>query len=175
MLYAGEHRRERAAALMESWNVPLLRDERGRWRQRLRLKFIYEDLPQAENRVSADPAGKPVVHYARHSSYAERGLASLESNLPRVLEPLPVEQYRIVRPDALPTEGHILGTTIMGTDPADSVVDANLIHHRVRNLLLLGGSVFPTISPSNPTLTICALSLRAADRVTASSPRTYAA
>jgi choline dehydrogenase-like flavoprotein len=154
---------------MESWNVPMLRDERGKWRQRLRLKFIYEDLPQAENHVSADPGGKPVVHYVRHSSYAQRGVASLESTLSRVLDALPVERYEIVRPDTLTTEGHILGTTVMGTDPADSVVDQNLIHHRVRNLLVLGGSVFPTIAPANPTLTICALSLRAADRVMASS------
>jgi choline dehydrogenase-like flavoprotein len=59
------------------------------------------------------------------------------------------------------SEGHNLGTTRMGDDPATSVVDRHLIHHRVRNLFVLGGSVFPTISPSNPTLTICALSLRA--------------
>jgi choline dehydrogenase-like flavoprotein len=172
MLYSGAHRRERAGALMESWNVPLLRDERGKWRQRLRLKFIYEDLPQPENHVSADSGTKAAIHYARHSSYAQRGVDRLESDLSRVLEALPVESYRIIRPDALPTEGHILGTTIMGTDPAESVVDRNLIHHRVRNLLVLGGSVFPTISPSNPTLTICALSLRAADSVMVSSAGT---
>jgi choline dehydrogenase-like flavoprotein len=57
----------------------------------------------------------------------------------------------------------------MGDDPATSVVDRQLVHHRVRNLLVLGGSVFPTISPSNPTLTICALSLRAADTLLAPS------
>jgi choline dehydrogenase-like flavoprotein len=171
MLYAGAHRRERAAALMESWNVPLLRDERGKWRRRLRLKFIFEDLPQLENQVVAADATRPAIHYARHSSYAQRGLDHLESDLSHVLEALPVERYQIVRPDALTTEGHILGTTVMGTDAADSVVDRDLVHHRVRNLLVLGGSVFPTISPANPTLTICALSLRAADRVTASAAR----
>jgi choline dehydrogenase-like flavoprotein len=169
MLYAGAHRRDRAAALIESWNVPVLRDERGKWRQRLRLKFIFEDLPQAENQiVAADPA-RPAIHYARHSSYAQRALDHLESDLSQVLDPLPVERYQIVRPDALTSEGHILGTTVMGTDRSDSVVDRDLVHHRVRNLLVLGGSVFPTISPANPTLTICALSLRAADRVTASA------
>jgi choline dehydrogenase-like flavoprotein len=170
MLYPGEHRRDRAAALMESWNVPLLRDERGKWRQRIRLKFIYEDLPQPENRVTLGPdPEKPQVEYRAASSYAQRGLDALEHDLSRVLAALPVERYRVIEPDAPSSEGHNLGTTSMGADPATSVVDRQLIHHRVRNLLVLGGSVFPTISPANPTLTICALSLWAADRLMASS------
>jgi choline dehydrogenase-like flavoprotein len=37
------------------------------------------------------------------------------------------------------------------------------VHHRWRNLFVLGGGSFPTISPANPTLTLSALSLRAAD------------
>jgi choline dehydrogenase-like flavoprotein len=53
----------------------------------------------------------------------------------------------------------------MGEDVATSVVDRNLVHHRVRNLIVLGGSVFPTIAPTHPTLTICALSMWAADRL----------
>jgi choline dehydrogenase-like flavoprotein len=170
MLYSGDHRRNRAAALMESWNVPLLRDERGKWRQRIRLKFIYEDLPQPENCVNVGTdETKPEVRYVACSSYAQQGLDALEDNLSRVLDPLPVERYEIVRPAAPSSAGHILGTTTMGDDPATSVVDRHLIHHRVRNLIVLGGSVFPTISPANPTLTICALSLRAAERLTASS------
>lgn len=170
MLYGGGHRRDRAGALMESWNVPVLRDERGKWRQRLRLKFIFEDLPLPANRVviGADP-DKAEVHYVKASDYAQRGVERLESALARVLDALPVEHYRIVRPDAMTTEGHILGTTPMGDDRTTSVVDRHLVHHRVRNLLVLGGSVFPSISPANPTLTICALSLRAADALFASS------
>jgi len=175
MLYSGTHRRERAAALIESWNVPvmgdvpLLRDGRGKWRQRLKLKFIYEDLPQPDNRVTmgADQA-RPDVEYRTHSSYAQRGIDHLETDLSRVLEALPVEGYHVVEPEGPTTEGHNLGTTSMGPDPATSVVDRQLIHHRVRNLVVLGGSVFPTIAPANPTLTICALSLWAAAKLTAS-------
>jgi choline dehydrogenase-like flavoprotein len=169
MLYGGAHRREHAGALMESWNVPILRDQRGKWRQRLRLKFIFEDLPRPDNFVAigSEPA-KPEIHYVRASEYARRGVDRLESNLSPILDALPVERYRIILPDKQTTEGHILGTTVMGTDPYSSVVDAGLVHHRIRNLLVLGGSVFPTIAPANPTLTICALSLRAADRLLAS-------
>jgi choline dehydrogenase-like flavoprotein len=170
MLYSGAHRRDHAAALMESWNVPLLRDERGKWRQRIRLTFIYEDLPQPQNCVTAgsDPV-KPEVHYIAPSPYTQRGLEALPSRLAPVLDALPVETYHLVEPEAPDSEGHNLSTTRMGDDPATSVVDRNLLHHRVRNLVVLGGSVFPTISPANPTLTICALSLRAADRLMASS------
>ena len=77
--------------------------------------------------------------------------------------PLPVERIQV--PGRLnQTESHILCTTVMGADPKDSIVDARLIHHTARNLLVLGGSVFPTASPANPTLTLSALSLMAADR-----------
>jgi choline dehydrogenase-like flavoprotein len=166
MLYGGDNRQRQAAALMESWNVPMLRDERGKWRQRLKLTFIFEDLAQPGNCVRA-PAGaaKPVVEYSAASDYTQRALQSLDTSIAPVLDALPIERYRIVQPDAPSSEGHNLGTTPMGNDPASSVVDRDLIHHRVRNLVVLGGSVFPTISPANPTLTICALSLRAADNL----------
>ena len=69
----------------------------------------------------------------------------------------------MVEDDFEPTESHVLGTVRMGNDPAASVVDRHLVHHRVRNLLVLGGSAFPTGSPANPTLTIAALSSWAAE------------
>ena len=43
MLYGGEHRRTHAAGLIETRNRPDIRLERGKWRQRLKLKVIYED------------------------------------------------------------------------------------------------------------------------------------
>ena len=76
------------------------------------------------------------------------------------MSPLPVENIRVKAPNS--TEFHILGTAVMGHDPESSVVDRNLLHHRVRNLFVLGSSAFPTASPANPTLTLSALSLRAA-------------
>ena len=100
MLYSGDHRRRHAAALMESWNVPVLRDERGKWRQRVQLTFIYEDLPQSANRVTtgSDPT-RPVVQYRAPSDYTTRAIAALESELPRVVDALPVERFQIVQPD----------------------------------------------------------------------------
>jgi choline dehydrogenase-like flavoprotein len=163
MLYGGEHRREHAAGLIETKNRPDLRLERGKWRQRLRLKVIYEDLPQARNHVeSTGDVMRPArATFKGRSEYAKRALTRCQSDLERVLAPLPVESIRVERrPDG--TESHIMCSAAMGNDPDTSVVDAQLIHHRVRNLAVLGASAFPTAAPANPTLTLSALSIRSA-------------
>jgi choline dehydrogenase-like flavoprotein len=53
----------------------------------------------------------------------------------------------------------------MGSDPASSVVDANLRAHDVPNLYLVGGGAFVTVSSSPPTLTIAALAIRTAGHI----------
>ena len=118
------------------------------------------------NRVEVDAAnpGIPAVHFEGRSQYAMRGIESLEPQLTKILEGLPVESFTI-DPELSGSEAHNLGTTVFGDSPEESVVDRNLIHHQVRNLLVLGGSVFPTGPPANPTLTISALSLWAADHL----------
>lgn len=161
MLYDGEHRRRHAAALIEIDNVPtVLRPERGRERQLARLKLIFEDLPQPENRVELGD-DKPHLRFSGRSTYLHSGLERARAVLPSLLSKLPVEAIHYEH-ELNPTEHHILSTTVMGDDPATSVVDRNLISHTARNLFVLGGSVFPTCAPANPTLTISALALRAA-------------
>ena len=54
MLYDGEHRRERSAVLIESSNVPMLRSERGRWRQLYKLRCVLDDLPRRTSVVPKD-------------------------------------------------------------------------------------------------------------------------
>jgi choline dehydrogenase-like flavoprotein len=60
---------------------------------------------------------------------------------------------------------HHMGTTRMGDDPKTSVTDAHGRVHGVGNLWVAGSSLFPTGSWANPTLTIVALALRAAERI----------
>lgn len=165
-LHRDERRRERAAALVELNNAPKLRDERGKWRQISYLRVIFESFREPVNtvRVSAADPDKPEVTYSDVSEHTRRGLAGLQGELERLLAPLPIERM-FVRPEPWPSEAHIMGTTVMGRDPGTSVVDADLVHHQVRNLLVLGSSTFPTFAPANPTLTISALALRAADRL----------
>jgi choline dehydrogenase-like flavoprotein len=159
MLYDGPHRSTHAACLIENWNRPdQLRWEPGRARQLMQLKFIFEDLPQVKNRLTIGTDDRPVLEFHEYSDYAYRGLDALATGLDALLSPLPVERAVLSR-QPLPTEGHMLGTAVMGTDPETSVVDRWMVHHRFRNLVVLGGSAFPTGSPSNPTLTISALAL----------------
>jgi choline dehydrogenase-like flavoprotein len=165
-------RSDRAAALIELGNLARLRKDRGKERQVVHMRVIYEDLRQAGNAVtvSADDPTKPEVVYRGHSDYAQRGLDSLKSELERRLAPLPVEDI-FVRPEPFPTESHIMSTTVMGNDPRASVVDRYAVHHRVRNLVVLGSGTFPTMPPANPTLTLSALALRTADHVTGAPKR----
>lgn len=164
MLYDGPHRSQRPAILLETWNVPRLRNERGKWRQILKLMCIIEDYPRHENRVevAAEDPTRPAVTFHKRSDDVARAVEALERELPRIMSKLPVEAV-LIADEFKKTDAHVLGTVVMGNDPATSVVDKNLLHHRVRNLMVLGGSAFPTCSPANPTLTISALSLRAAE------------
>ena len=60
-----------------------------------------------------------------------------------------------------------MGTLRMGADPATSVVDPEGRFHDVDNLWACDGSVFPTSSGYNPTLTLIAVALRIAHRLAA--------
>jgi gluconate 2-dehydrogenase alpha chain len=58
---------------------------------------------------------------------------------------------------------HIQGGAIMGGSPEQSVVNPWLQHWKIPNLFVVGSSSFPQNSSANPTLTIVAVSHRAAD------------
>lgn len=60
---------------------------------------------------------------------------------------------------------HEAGTVRMGKNPKTSVLNAFCQAHEVKNLFVTDGSCFTTSSEKNPTLTIMALSLRAADYI----------
>jgi choline dehydrogenase-like flavoprotein len=60
---------------------------------------------------------------------------------------------------------HQMGTMRMGSDPDTSVVDPQQRFWGVPNLYVIDGSVFPTSSGYNPTLTIEALAWRAAEGI----------
>jgi choline dehydrogenase-like flavoprotein len=163
--YDGDHRKERAAALIETRNIPRLRHEKGRWRQRLEITFSFENLLDRNCVVSTKPGDRtrPNINWAGDSDYAIKSLKMVRKLAEEFLKPLPVETMWVPGvPEA--TVSHNMCTTIMGKTPSTSIVDPGLVHHDVRNLLVLGASTFPTASPANPTLTLSALSLMAADK-----------
>jgi choline dehydrogenase-like flavoprotein len=66
---------------------------------------------------------------------------------------------------------HLLGTCRMGTDRKKSVINTDHRTHDVPNLFLCDGSSLVTSGRGQPTMTIQALSYRAADRITALAKR----
>jgi choline dehydrogenase-like flavoprotein len=171
LFYEGEHRRDYAACMIETWNSPFsykmgaLRSEQGRWNERLLLRFLFDDLPREDNTVSVnlkDPR-MAETRFVDYSDYAKRGAAQVPKMLDKLAEALPIE--RVALSEVGKTAAHIQGTVVMGEDPETSIVDRYLVHHKYRNLLVLGASAFPTASPAYPTLTLSALSLWAANHL----------
>jgi choline dehydrogenase-like flavoprotein len=58
---------------------------------------------------------------------------------------------------------HVSGTLVAGTDASQSVVDSEGCVHGMKSLVVVDGSVLPRSSRVNPSLTIYAWALRAAD------------
>lgn len=163
-LYDGAFRKDHAGALLyfeNRWSFGL-RPEPGKWRRTLPIWVSIEDLPNPENRVSLDEMGEPMISYSL-SEYAQNGAKAVDKKLSEILAPLPVEKlhYRGIAD----TASHIQGSVRMGRSRQDSVVDGGLIHHDLRNLMVVGSGVIPTSSCANPSLTAAALSIYATNRL----------
>jgi choline dehydrogenase-like flavoprotein len=159
----GDHRSEYGSALLlfeNNWAAFGMRPEYGRWRQVLPMTIIVETLPQETSTVTLASDGRGHVSFPKQSEYGLNGVQAALDKLPKILGPLPVERIQVRHIDKISV--HLQGTLRMGTDPAQSVVDAGQVHHDVRNLVVVGSSVFPTAGSAPPSLTVAALSLRAA-------------
>ncbi len=167
-MYDGAHRKDYAGCLVEVNNGPYIRNEFGKWRQLVKLRLVFEDLPDSQNLVyPSQDKRKPVVDYQDHSPYVKRAIERLEKDITEKLSVLPIERI-IIGKRTLATEYHICSTTSMGASFTEGVIDKHLIHHQYRNVFVLGSGAFPTVSPANPTLTLSALSLMAADKALSS-------
>ncbi len=60
---------------------------------------------------------------------------------------------------------HLMGCCAIGTDPSRSVVDPEFRLHGVPNVFVADSSIFPNAPGINPSLTIMALSRKAADTI----------
>jgi choline dehydrogenase-like flavoprotein len=135
------------------------------------LTMQAEDAPQLKNRIDLDPAvkdvfGLPVARITYESHAWE--LATRDFYAPKQLGILQAAgaQFAFMEPlEVPPTSHHLMGTLRMGSDPAASVCDGFGKLHDLENVYCTDGSVFPTSSGFNPTLTIQALALRAAGNI----------
>lgn len=127
-----------------------------------------EDLPDEANRVELDPEltdssgiAAPRLHYA----VSDNSRKLLDFHMERASESLQAAgAYRTEAEGLMRFSGwHLLGTARMGSDPANSVVNAWGQSHDVPNLYIVDGSVFVTSGGVNPTSTIAAIALRIAE------------
>ncbi len=132
------------------------------------LTVTTEDLPRMENRVTLsdtlkDSNGIPAPKMTY--SLDDNTRAMIRHGIARASEAFAQAGAEdITAQDLVSGAGfHLMGTACMGADPGASVVDANHRAHTVPNLMVLDGSVFTTAAALNPTSTIQALALRAAD------------
>jgi glucose dehydrogenase len=142
----------------------------------IRLSFSTEMLPSPENRVQVsaklDDALKlprPLITFGV-DQYSQGGLtAGFEASkaIFQLMNADLAEATPPVQPGKLNwnTAAHIMGTCIMGNDPADSVVDGWGRCHDHENVFIVGSSVFTTGATANPTLTLAALTLRTAKAI----------
>lgn len=134
-----------------------------------------EDLPEDTNHVTLDPEltdsdGMPAPKITYTISENTRRL--LRYNLDRAHEAHQAAGAitTLETPIWEDQPGHLLGTVRMGSDPQTSVVDPYGRAHDVPNLFIVDGSVFPTAGAVNPTATICAIALRAAEHMVQTGP-----
>ena len=136
----------------------------------LMMGWFCKIVAGPENRVTVDPDRKDangipiaVVHFR----FGSNDLALWQDSVKSISE-----IGRHVRGDVFLDSktpagfaSHEVGTARMGKDPRKSVLNAHCQSHDVKNLFVTDGSAFTTSAEKNPTLTIMALSLRAADYI----------
>jgi choline dehydrogenase-like flavoprotein len=157
--------------------------------RQFRLGFLVEQSPESYSTVTLsdikDHLGlpRPQINY-NLSDYTKKGLISARDTADRIFKQMGATQFTTAADPASPTvfevpgepdpkrkyinfygSGHIVGTCCMGTTKDNSVVDRDLRSWDHKNLFIAGSTVFPTVATGNPTLTIAALALRAADTI----------
>ena len=130
--------------------------------------ILCEDLPEMHNRVVLDHArcdssGMPGA--SLEYTLSENSRRMTDYMVERAAESLTAAGATSIESTTGIPNGHFMGTARMGHDPATSVVDRFGFCHEIANLGIIDGSVFVTGGSANPTSTIAALALRAAEHV----------
>jgi glucose dehydrogenase len=138
----------------------------------VRFGFSTEQLPHRENRVElssqTDTLGipRPKITYSVHD-YTLEALKEGYQVSKQLFDTMKVthvgeEEFNL---EDWNTAAHPMGTCRMGTDASNSVTDKYGRCHNHANLFIVGASVFPTGSATNPVLTLAALTLMAVDKI----------
>ena len=151
--------------------------------RQFRLGFLVEQSPETYSYVTLsnefkDNLGlpRPEIHY-QFSDYTINGFISAQQTASDIFKQIGATEFTQSPapndPSVLTTStgkrikyygaGHVVGTYCMGTATGNSVVDSDQRSWDHPNLFMVGSGVFPTVATANPTLTIAALALRAAN------------
>jgi choline dehydrogenase-like flavoprotein len=117
---------------------------------------MAEDLPDPDNRVIVDSAGR--ITTVRRA----RGLSTHARLLRRAKQLLRSVGYHAILTQHfdISMNSHQCGTVVAGTDPAKSVLDPWCKAHELANLWVVDAGFFPSSAAMNPALTIAAQALR---------------
>jgi glucose dehydrogenase len=152
-----------------------------------RIGFLVEQTPDLDNRVTLSESFKdglglprPEISY-NLSDYTRQGIVAAHrmkslifekmhvTDLTRIGELEPTRFDELIDDKIVSLSyggaGHIMGTCRMGSKKDNSVVNSDQQSWDHDNLYLVGSSTFPTGATANPTLTIAALALRAAEHI----------
>jgi choline dehydrogenase-like flavoprotein len=153
------------------------------------ILVLVLDEARAENRITIDAQGNPVVHYKISDELIDAFVRSIRASgrlffaggakrahLPAManffveaadagrLDEL-VQRDRFKLGQIAVSAAHLMGGCRMGTDPATSVTDAWGRVHGKPGLYVADASLFPGSAEVNPYLTIMALANRVAEAV----------
>jgi gluconate 2-dehydrogenase alpha chain len=143
------------------------------WQQYAFIRIQVDALPYEDNRIELDPTHRDAGGHGLPVLRMTHRLHDNEERLHRFMVERSEEilaEMGATRTWAGPSytgvlSSHDLGGCRMGDDPATSVVDDGLAVHDTPGLYVFSGAAFPSGCAINPTLTIMAMSLRAAERL----------
>ena len=144
--------------------------------RQFRISYSTEQLPDPENRVvlsdQPDDSGvpRPKLIFKGADEYNKLAFVKAWGVIDAILKRMNVVENHVPQDTEEQRKrysgaGHVMGTCRMGDDPKSSVVDADCRAHDHPNLFIVGAGAFPTCGTANPTLTVAALALRAADTI----------
>lgn len=127
-----------------------------------------EDLPDPENRVTVEENGQIKISYTPNN---EEGHELLKHELIKALKASGkfhsfwFKGIYFSKGMSIASPAHQNGTTKMGVDPENSVVDIHCKAHDLENLYIVDGGFFVSSGAVNPALTIIAMALRVGDHL----------
>ncbi|MDB5074694.1 MAG: glucose-methanol-choline oxidoreductase, partial [Chloroflexi bacterium] len=149
------------------------RDHLSKWQHFGVVRIQPDALPYTDNFLDLDPIrrdrsalGMPVIRITYDLHPNEQRLSEwMENKAAEILRRMGAEStWRGPRFTGV-CSSHDMGGCRMGEDPAASVVDPELRVHDTPGLYVFSGAVLPSCPGINPTLTLWALCVRAAERL----------